>query len=211
MLNKVKEAFTHKNEKQSIRGAYWVMLASAVVALIAAFVLSLEKIHLLANPDAILTCSINLVLNCTAVMQTWQASVFFGIPNMYIGLISFPVIIAVAVAALWGGASFNKGFLKAANIGVLLGTIFAYWLFFSSLYVIQVLCPWCLIVTFSCTLMLASISYINLRENTWNLSKAINEKVQKFLKGGYLQLAVASWIVLMIALVFVQFGAALFA
>jgi len=211
MFNKIKEAVTRKDEKRSIRSAYLVMLVGALMALAAAFVLSLEKIHLLQNPDAVLSCSFNLVLNCTAVMQTWQASVFFGIPNMYIGMISFPVIVTVAVSALWGGATYNKGFLKLANIGVLLGTIFAYWLFFNSLYAIQVLCPWCLIVTFSCTLMLSAITYINLRENTWNFSKTVNEKIQKFLKGGYEQLIVASWVVLMIVLVVLKFGDALFA
>jgi len=211
MFKKFKEAVTHKDEKRSVRTAYIVMLIGALMALAAAFVLSLEKIHLLQNPDAILSCSFNLVLNCTAVMQTWQASVFFGIPNMYIGMISFPVIVTVAVAALWGGATYNKDFLKLANIGILLGTIFAYWLFFNSLYAIQVLCPWCLIVTFSCTLMLSAITYINLRENTWNFSKTLNEKIQKFLKGGYEQLIVASWIVLMIVLVVLKFGDALFA
>ena len=211
MFKKFKEAVTHKDEKRSVRTAYIVMLIGALMALAAAFVLSLEKIHLLQNPDAILSCSFNLVLNCTAVMQTWQASVFFGIPNMYIGMISFPVIVTVAIAALWGGATYNKGFLKLAKIGILLGTIFAYWLFFNSLYAIQVLCPWCLIVTFSCTLMLSAITYINLRENTWNFSKTVNEKIQKFLKGGYEQLIVASWIVLMIVLVVLKFGDALFA
>lgn len=211
MFNKLKEAVTHKDEKRVIRTSYIVMLIGGILSLIAAFVLSLEKIHLLNDPDAVLSCTFNLVLNCSTVMQTWQASVFFGIPNMYIGLMAFPVIITVAVAALFGGANFNKGFLKTANIGILLGTIFAYWLFFNSVYVIGVLCPWCLIVTFSCTLMLAAITHINLRLNTWELPKAANEKVQKFLKGGYHQLVVASWIVLMIALVFIQFGNALFA
>ncbi len=211
MFNRIKEALTHNNEKRTIRNAYIVMLFGAVLALIAAFVLSLEKIHLLSDPDAVLSCSFNIVLNCSAVMQTWQSTVFFGIPNMYIGMVAFPVIVTVAVAALWGGAVYNKGFLRAANIGILLGTIFSYWLFFSSVYVIQVLCPWCLLVTFSCTLMLAAITHINLRENNWNFSKNANEKIQKFLKGGYHQLVVASWLVLMVALVFIQFGEALFA
>ena len=136
---------------------------------------------------------------------------FFGIPNMYIGLMAFPVLITVAVAALWGGAKFNKGFIIAMNIGVLLGTIFAYWLFFNSLYDIQVLCPWCLIVTFTCTLMLAAVTHISLRKNVFGFKKQANEKVQKFLKNGYHQLIVASWLVLMIALVFIKFGSALFA
>ncbi len=212
MFNNLKAKLTAKNEeKKSLRAAFWVILAFASVALIAAFVLSVEKIHLLQNPDAVLSCSLNSVLNCGPVMQTWQASVFFGIPNMYFGLMAFPVLIAVAVAYLWGGAQFKKGFLVAMNIGILLGTIFAYWLFFNSVYVIQVLCPWCLLVTFSCTMLFAASTHITLRENALRLSKPLNEKVQKFLAGGYHKLIVASWVVVMTALVFVQFGAALFA
>ncbi len=193
------------------RKSLGVLLGASVFALIASFVLSLEKIHLLNNPDAILSCSFNLVLNCSVVMQSWQSSVFFGIPNMYIGLVSFPVLITVAVAALWGGAHFKKGFLLAMNIGVLLGTIFAYWLFFQSLYVIQVLCPWCLVVTVSCTLMFAAVTHISLDENVLGLSKKADRRVRAFLTKGYHQLVVASWIVLMIALVLLKFGADLFA
>lgn len=193
------------------RKSFGVLLGASTVALIAAFVLSLEKIHLLSNPDAILSCSFNLVLNCSVVMQSWQSSVFFGIPNMYIGLVSFPVLITVAVAALWGGAHFKKGFLLTMNIGVLLGTIFAYWLFFQSLYVIQVLCPWCLVVTVSCTLMFAAVTHISLDENVLGLSKRADRRVRAFLAKGYHQLVVASWIVLMIALVLLKFGADLFA
>lgn len=211
MFNKVKEAITHKDETKTLRASFWVLLTFAVTALIAAFTLSIEEIHLMKNPDAILSCTLNVVLNCATVMKTWQASVFFGIPNMFIGLMAFPVIITVAVAYLWGGAKYKKGFLQAMNIGVLAGTIFAYWLFFNSLYVIEVLCPWCLVVTFSCTMMLAASTHIGLRENIWNLAKKQNDKVQKFLKSGYHQLIVASWIVLMIALVFIKFGVELFA
>lgn len=211
MFSKIKEAMTHEGEKKTLRASYLVLFTFALTALIAAFTLSLEEIHLMKNPDAVLSCTLNVVLNCATVMKTWQASVFFGIPNMFIGLMAFPVIITVAVAYLWGGARFNKGFLRAMNIGVLAGTIFAYWLFFNSLYVIEVLCPWCLVVTFSCTMMLAASTHIGLRENIWNLKKGANEKVQKFLKSGYHQLIVASWIVLMVALVFIKFGADLFA
>ncbi len=211
MFNKLKEKFTRKEEKNTLHASFWVIFAFGLTALSAALVLSVEKIHLLNNPDAVLSCSINLVLNCSTVMQTWQSAVFFGIPNMYIGLMGFPVLVAVAVGYLWGGARFNKGFLRAMTIGVLLGTIFSYWLFFQSLYAIQVLCPWCLIVTFSCTMMLAATMHIGLRENIWNFKKDVNEKIQKFLKNGYHQLVVAIWVVLMVALVVIKFGEALFA
>ena len=191
--------------------AFWVLLAFAAVALVAALTLSVEKIHLLQEPDAVLSCSINVVLNCSTVMESWQSAVFFGIPNMFIGLMAFPVLITVAVAALWGGAKFSRNFLRAMTIGVGLGTVFAYWLFFNSLYDIRVLCPWGLLVTISCTFMFAATTHIGLRENIWNLKKSTNAAVQKFLKAGYHQLVVAAWLVLMVALVFLQFGADLFA
>jgi uncharacterized membrane protein len=199
-----------KNEKKTEKAVLIVILAAALAALTAALVLSVEKIHLLENPDAVLSCSFNVVLNCSTVMQTPQSHVFFGIPNMFFGLMAFPVIVTVAVAGLWG-VKFPRKFLVLANIGVLLGTIFAYWLFFSSLYVIQVLCPWCLIVTAACTLMLAGFIHLNLKQNNFNLNKKLNEKVQKFLAAGFHQLIVASWLVLMTVLVFVKFGAELFA
>lgn len=202
--------FGRRAETESLRNVYWVLLAGAIMALIAAFVLSVEKIHLLNDPDAVLSCTFNVVLNCSTVMETWQASVFFGIPNMYIGMVAFPVILTVAVATLWGGAKFNRGFLLAMNFGILLGTVFAYWLFFNSVYVIQVLCPWCLVVTFSCTLMLAASTHLTLRQNLLGLKGAAEKRVATFLGKGYHQLVVASWIVLMIALVFIQFGADLF-
>jgi uncharacterized membrane protein len=200
-----------KKDSNSHKASWIVLLVAASCALVAAFVLSLEKIHLMSNPDAVLSCTFNLVLNCSTVMETWQASVFWGIPNMYIGLMAFPVIITVAVAALWGKAQFSRGFIVAMNAGVFLGTIFSYWLFFSSLYVIEVLCPWCLIVTTACTFMLAASTHITLKENYLRFAKKTNTAVQAFLKKGYHQLAVASWIVLMLVLVFLKFGTDLFA
>lgn len=192
----------------SDKWVFGLILAFGIVGLLASFVLSVEEFQLLKNPDAVLSCSFNLVLNCSTVMHTWEASIF-GFPNMFIGLMAFPVIITVAVLGLSGVKL--RWFYVAANIGLLLCAIFAYWLFFSSLYVIQVLCPWCLTVTFSSTILIAVITYYNLRENNFNISKSCNVKIQNFLKKGYLQLIVASWVVIVIALVFIKFGTALFA
>jgi len=194
---------------QSNRWVFGTMLAFGIIALSAAFVLSVEEIHVIKNPQAVLSCTFNLVLDCSKVMQTWQASVF-GFPNMFIGLMAYAVIVTIAVLGL-SGTKFPTWFLRAANIGFLLGAIFAYWLFFNSVYVIQVLCPWCLVVTFSTTLILATMTHYNLRENTWNLSKKLNKKVQAFLAKDYDKLIIASWIVLLIVLVFIKFGSALFA
>jgi uncharacterized membrane protein len=190
------------------QGLFATMLAFGVIGLIASFVLAVEEFHLLKDPTTTLSCSFNLVLNCSTVMQTWQASVF-GFPNMFIGLMAFPVVILVATLGL-AKVRLPRWFHIYANVGYLLGAIFAYWLFFNSLYDIQVLCPWCLIVTFSTTLLLATITSYNLRENNFHFTKATHKKVQAFLDKDFHKVVVASWLVLMAGLVFLKFGDALF-
>jgi len=191
------------------RNTFLVMLIAGALALWAAFTLTAEKINLLQNPDLILSCSVNIVLNCSTVMSTWQSEIF-GFPNMLIGMMAYPVVITLAVAGL-AGVLFPRWFLVTANIGFLLGTIFSYWLFFSSVYVIQVLCPWCLLVTFATTLIFSSMLHYNLKNNIFHFKKKTNKRIQAFLAAGYHQLIVASWLVLMVALVFLKFGADLFA
>lgn len=201
--------FLHKKElKRSDIIIFSTMLVGALLALFASFNLTLDKFMILQDPDTALNCSINIVLNCATVMESWQSSLL-GFPNMIIGLMAYPIIITVAVLGLLG-VKFPRSFVIAASIGYLLSALFSFWLFFESLYAIQVLCPWCLLVTFSETLILASITYYVLRENTYRLSKKADVKVQAFLKAGYFPMIVVSWIVLLFALIFLKFGAALF-
>lgn len=209
MFNKFVTLMSTKSVERTRVLTFGIMLLGGVAALAAAFVLTLEKFHLYEDPDAILSCSINIVLNCTTVMQTWQSSVF-GFPNMVIGLMAYSVVVTMALAGLVG-VKFPRWWLIKANIGFLLGLIFAYWLFFQSVYDIQVLCPWCLIVTTATTLIFSSMLHFNLKQNTFGLSKKLNDRVQRFLEGGYHQMIVLSWIALMVVLVVLKFGQDLFA
>lgn len=197
-----------KEEKQSVNWTFGVVLVAAIAGLLAALTLSIEKYHLLKDPDAILSCSFNLVLNCSVVMQTWQASVF-GFPNSLIGVVLYPAAIVLAVFML-AKVVMPRWILLTAQAIAMLGALFAYWLFFQSVYAIQVLCPWCLVVTFVTTLIVSSITHYNLRENIFGLSKSLNKKIHEFLKRDYDKLLTASWIVLLIALVIIKFGESLF-
>lgn len=188
---------------------FLIMLVFGVIGLITSFILSVEEIHLLLNPDAALSCTINLVLNCSVVMQTWQAQVF-GFPNMFIGLMGFPIVITIALLGL-SRVAFPRWFAIGMEIGILFWTLFAYWLFFNSVYVIQVLCPWCLIVTFSMTMLLGASTYYTISKNSFRLAAKPLAAVRKFIDKGYYQLIIASWVVLMIALVIIKFGSDLFA
>lgn len=198
-------------KKEIARSDKWLfgtMLVFGIIGLIASFVLAVEEFHLLKNPSANLSCSFNLVLNCSTVMKTWQASVF-GFPNMFIGLMGYPIVIIVAIVGL-AKATLPRWFWLSTNIGYFLGAVFAYWLFFSSLYVIEVLCPWCLVVTFATTIIFATITHYSLRENIYGLKKPLNEKVQQLQARDVGKLLTASWIVFMIALVVIKFGDSLF-
>lgn len=210
MLTKLFD-FLHKNDEttKSNRWIFGTMLVFGIVGLVASFILSVEKIHLLQDPSAELSCSINVVLNCASVMETWQSSLF-GFPNPLIGLMAYPVVITLAVAGL-AGVRFPRAFMFAAQIGYGLGLIFAYWLFFESVYVIQILCPWCLFVTVATTILFETLLRYNLRENNLYLSKNAHKKALALLKKDYDKVFVAVWLLVMTVLVFIQFGEGLFA
>lgn len=199
----------NSNKKQSEKWIFGVMLAFGIIGFIASFTLSVEEFHLLKNPDTVLSCTFNLVLNCATVMKTWQATVF-GFPNMLIGVAGFPIVITIALLGL-SQVKFPRWFLIGAEIGIVFWTLFAYWLFFNSVYVIQVLCPWCLVVTFSMTMLSATITRYNLRQGTFGLKKELHKKANAFLDKDYDKVIVAAWVVLLIALVLAKFGDALFA
>ena len=198
-----------KKEAHSRNWLFGTMLVFGITGLIASFTLAVEEFALLKDPNTVLSCSFNLVLNCATVMKTWQASVF-GFPNMFIGLMGFPMVIMIALLGL-SKVKFPRWFLIGAEIGYVLFTLFAYWLFFNSVYVIQVLCPWCLVVTFSMTMLAATITHYNLQQNTFGFKKSTQKSIERFLAKDYDKLIVAAWIVFLIALVFAKFGDSLFA
>lgn len=198
--------FSWLKRNKNSNADHWIfgtMLAFGILGLLAAFTLTVERFIQLSNPGAVLICDLNAIFNCGTVMQTWQAKVF-GFPNSLIGLMGYSVVITVAVAGL-AGVKFPKKFMQAAQICYGLGLIFAYWLFFQSVFVIQVLCPLCLIVTVATTILFETLLRYNLRENNFNLPKHIHKKVLGWLQKDYDKLLVAGWLALMAAVVLIAF------
>jgi len=152
------------------RGAYLEMLIGSVIGLIASFVLAVDALALAANPNAIFSCDINAKISCGTVGSTWQANLL-GFPNAYLGLVSEPVVITVAIAAL-GGVLFPRWFMLTAQAFYSIGFAFAYWLFFQSYFVIGALCPWCLTITVTTTLVFFSITRVNVLDGNLRFGKA---------------------------------------
>lgn len=177
-----KKLFQHAKERSDV----WIfstMLVSACLSLLAAFVLSVDAIQVAKDPHAALSCSINAVINCATVMQH-PSSELFGFPNSYLGLIAEPIVITVAVAGL-AGVRFPRAFMAAAQVGYTAGLVFAYYLFYESFAVIGALCPWCLLVTLSTTLVFMSLLHFNIREDNLYLTEKHSANLKKWIAGGY--------------------------
>ncbi|MCA0321570.1 MAG: vitamin K epoxide reductase family protein [Actinobacteria bacterium] len=180
------------------------MLVFAILSLIAAAVLSIEAITLAKNPDAVLSCSFNTWIDCAKVGSTWQANVL-GFPNAFLGLVSEPVVMTIAVASL-AGVRFPRWFMFTANVCYLLGVIFAYWLLWQSTYVIDALCPWCLLVTVSTTFVFTSMTQWNIRENNLFLPEGLQAKAFAFVDKGWFTVSVIAWFALIIVLELLKWG-----
>ncbi|MGB4762435.1 MAG: vitamin K epoxide reductase family protein [Candidatus Saccharimonas sp.] len=209
MFHKIKNYFTHEDEK--LRDNRWIflsMLIGAIGSLIASFVLSVEAVQLAANPDAVLACSINVVLNC-ATVGIHPSAHLFGFPNSFLGLIAEPVVITVAIAGL-AGVKFPRAFMVVAQFFYTLGLIFAYYLFATSYFVIGALCPWCLLVTATTTFVWFAITRYNIRENNLYLPKNIATWAHHVIQRDYDKVALYSIVVLIIAAIVIKYGGALF-
>ena len=126
------------------RRTAWVLVVGGVVGLASAVVLLVEKIRLLEDPDYVPSCSINPILSCGSIMRTDQAEAF-GFPNPIIGVAGFAVVITVGTAML-AHAAFGRWFWLGLQAGVTFGVGFVHWLIFQSLYRIDALCPYCMVV-----------------------------------------------------------------
>ena len=197
-----------KGFRHSRQWVFGTMLVSALISLTASFVLSYDAVLLAANPAAELSCNVNEVLSCGAVGVAWQSSLF-GFPNAFLGLIAEPVVITIAVASL-GGVRFPRWFMFSAQVVYTLGLIFAYWLFYQSMFVIGALCPWCLLVTLSTTLVFMTLLHWNILENNLYLPARAQERAMSFVRSDADVFLTAAWIVLMIAGVLLKHGSKLF-
>jgi len=76
---------------------------------------------------------------------TLPASAFLGI--------FFEAVVLTVSFALIAGVRFPKWYYLGVEALYTIGLFFAYWLFTQSYFVIHVLCPWCLLITITTTLV----------------------------------------------------------
>lgn len=189
---------------RAYRKTYIAMLVSSTLSLIASLVLSIDAVKLAAAPSGKLSCDINAVLSCGKVAKSWQSELL-GFPNAFIGLMTEPVVITVAIAGL-GLVTFPRWFMRVAHIVYGLGLVFALWLLSQSFFVINALCPWCLLVTVSTVTVFSTITRVVLLENVWSFAPDRQEKFVSFLEKGWGRVLYTMTYAVMILAIFLKYG-----
>ena len=139
IIRTMPESRTHS---RPVAVGVWLVFAG-VVGWWAAFSLTMERLHLLMDPDATASCDFSILVQCTANLQSWQGSIL-GFPNPILGLAGWVAAIVVGLAIL-AGARFAPWFWCAFAVGITGAFAFVVWLIFQSLFVLGTLCPWCMV------------------------------------------------------------------
>ena len=198
MFNKIKNWLFHEDLKKRNLAAL-IMLIGSGLGLLASFVLSIEALELAKNSHAVLSCDFSSALSCSAVANHWSAAIL-GFPNSFIGVMTLPVMVTIAVALL-AGTKFPRWFMFAAQIGVSVGFIFALWMFYMSFVEIGVLCPWCLTLDVGMLLIFGGMTRYNILTGV-----ITGKKVKKFVQNDYDIVLLMIIITLAVVMILAKFG-----
>lgn len=184
-----------------LRAPKWFMAIGGSIALLAAAILTIDKIRLLEakaeGENLALGCDISAWVSCGGVMQSAQASAF-GFPNSVIGVIGFSVVVTLGVLLL-AGVTLPRWIWGGLQVGVLFGIGFVTWLQVQSIYKIELLCPWCMVVWAVMIPLFVLVTAHNLR------MVAPNSAMTRFVSNWNI-LIIALWYIAIVAAIWFAFG-----
>ena len=171
------------------------------IGLVAAFILMLEKIQILKNPAAQLSCNINPIVSCNNVITSKQAEAF-GFANPIIGLVSFAVIITIGMGML-AGAKYKRWFWLGLESGTIFGALFITWLFYVAVYQIKALCPYCIVVWAMVIPLFVYVTRYNIQEGNIKVGKQLQGVSKWFCENAWF--IVALWYLVIFTAILMQF------
>lgn len=186
----------------TINKALVVLLFSSLIGLIASFILTLDKIQLLQNPSFSPSCNLNPIISCLSAMGSEQSEVL-GVPNSLIGLILYTAL-SVVVALLILKVTLPKIAWRLMLGACAIGVIFVHYLIIQSIFVLSVICPWCLSIWLTTPLLVLAFSSEYSRHVQPLNTSAIIDRIPEYLSKQKLTLAVIWYtsLILCIAVVF---------
>ncbi len=184
------------------RGLGIYLIISGAVGLIASFALSLERLASLVDPDRVALCDINPILNCGSIMESAQASLF-GVPHSFLGIATFSVLISVGVVLL-ATTKLAQWFWQLLLIGSLFGFLSVQYLVYQSLFILNTLCPWCIVIWLAVAPLFFVVSAYLVRHNVLKFKFSALQITISFIAKHAFTIA-ALWFITVIYMIVVQF------
>jgi len=100
--------------------------------------------------------------------------------------------------------------MRTAQAIYTVGFLFAWWLFYMSFFEIGALCPWCLLITLTTTLVWAGLTRINIREGHITLPGRAGAAGRRFVQAGNDWFVTIALLVVMAGMIMVKYGYTLF-
>lgn len=173
----------------------WVLVIGGILGLLAASILTVEKLHLAANPNYKPSCSISPIVACSPVIASKQASAF-GFPNPIIGIAGFGMVWAVGMMLFAGVKNLKKWFWWCFQAGTTFGILFCAWLAHEALFEIGKLCLYCNLVW----LVTTAIFWTTLSYNLQQKNIIIKGKIGEFLRDNPGKLIALTYLVLFVTI-----------
>ena len=181
---------------------HYVLFGTGAYGLLASLVLTHDAFELLKNPDFVPPCSINPVLSCLSAMGSAQAEIA-GLPNSVYGIMAYTSLLVVTTLLLFGGRlprAIWHGMLLAAGMG----TAFMLYLFTVSVFVLQVICPWCFGIWVTTPVLFIAVASLHTRLGFTALLPAwLREVVMRVARYGRELIVV--WVVLLMGILAYSF------
>jgi len=127
------------------KSVLWWVLVTGAVGLFGAAMLSYERIRQQLFPNETLSCDLNVWVSCGSVMKRDQAHIF-GFPNSWVGVVGFILVVGFAALQLFFNRQFSKRIWAGFMAGIGFALTFVGFLLSQSLFVIHILCPYCMLV-----------------------------------------------------------------
>lgn len=127
------------NNKQKL--LYGTLSLGATIGLIASFMDTVDKINLLKNAHATLTCNLSSVFSCSNVLNAHQSSVF-GFPNSMMCMVFFSLTLSAGLIGWFGGRVIVQLRYFYHAIALFFAG-FGYWFFWQSIFNLRSICILC--------------------------------------------------------------------
>jgi uncharacterized membrane protein len=149
-----------------------------VIGLIAATALTIDKLNLLRDPRTALSCDISPLVGCARGLESWQGALL-QFPNSIVGMAAWSALLVVGLILLTR-TRLTRLVWIGLNAGLTVAFALVVFLIGQSIYVLGVLCPWCMVtwaVTIPCFL---AVSLFNLAH--WSAAPSLRQTARQVLQ-----------------------------